>query len=143
MILSAIAHIFSALLEFIRISRMSDHDKDLEILFLRYQLGIADRRLNRTLKPDKGEKLALAVLVTRLKHRTKRTTNDLRSSVRIFSPRTVIRWHNELAKRKWTYKRKTKVVGLGLTNRLNNSLSVWHRKTAVGDMTRLPVNSSN
>lgn len=67
MILSAIAHIFSALLELIRISRMSDHDKDLEILVLRYQLGIADRRLGRTLKPEKSEKLTLAVLATRLK----------------------------------------------------------------------------
>ena len=108
MILSAIAHIFLALLELIRISRMSDHDKDLEILVLRYQLGIADRRLNRTLKPDKSEKLALSVLVHRLKQRTKRTTNDLRSSVRIFTPRTVIRWHNELVRRKWTYKKKNK-----------------------------------
>jgi len=67
MILSAIAHVFSALLELIRISNMSAHDKDLEILVLRYQLGIADRKLNRTLKPEKSEKLALAVLVNRLK----------------------------------------------------------------------------
>ena len=108
MILSAIAHIFSALLELIRISRMSDHDKDLEILVLRYQLGIADRKLNRTLKPDKSEKLALAVVVNRLKQRTNSTTNELRSSVRIFTPRTVIHWHNELVKRKWTNKKKNK-----------------------------------
>ena len=59
MILSTIAHIFSALLELTRISRMSGHDKDLEILFLRYQLGFAFRRLNRALKPHKSEKLSL------------------------------------------------------------------------------------
>jgi hypothetical protein len=70
MILSAITHIFSALLELIRISRMSDHDKDLEILVLRYQLGIADRKLNRVIKPHKHEKLLFSVLVTRLKQRT-------------------------------------------------------------------------
>jgi hypothetical protein len=34
---------------------MSDLDKDLEILVLRYQLGIADRKLNRTIKPDRIE----------------------------------------------------------------------------------------
>jgi urease gamma subunit len=90
-ILSTIAHVFATLLELIRIFRMSDHEKDLEILVLRYQLGIADRKLNRTLKLDKSEKLTLAVLVNRLKQRKNRTTNDLRSSVRIFSPRTVIR----------------------------------------------------
>ena len=43
MVLSVIAHIIALLLELVRISRISDHDKDLEILVLRYQLGIADR----------------------------------------------------------------------------------------------------
>ena len=45
---SAIVHVFSLLLELIQIGRMSDFDKDLEILVLRYQLGIADRKLNLT-----------------------------------------------------------------------------------------------
>ena len=49
MILWAIVHILSALLEIIRISLISDHDKDLEILVLRNQLEIADGRLNWTL----------------------------------------------------------------------------------------------
>jgi putative transposase len=108
MVLSVIAHIFALLLELVRISRISDHDKDLEILVLRYQLGIADRKLNRTIKPKRIEKLTLAVLATRLKSRTNRMTNQLQHTLRIFSPRTVIRWHNELVKRKWTYARKNK-----------------------------------
>ena len=108
MILSTLAHIFAALLELMRISRMADHDKDLEILILRYQLGIAQRKLNRTIKPTKSEKLTLAVLVSRLKRKTNRTTNELRSSIRLFTPRTVIRWHQELVKRKWTYKKVNK-----------------------------------
>ena len=74
MVLSVIAHIFGLLLELVRISRISDHDKDLEILVLRYQLGIADRKLNRTIKPERIEKLTLAVLAARLKSRTNRTT---------------------------------------------------------------------
>jgi hypothetical protein len=57
MIWSAVAHIFSILLELFQIGRMSDSDKDLEILVLRYQLGIADRKLNRTIKPNRIEKL--------------------------------------------------------------------------------------
>jgi hypothetical protein len=48
MILSVIAQLFVALLELIQITLMSDHDKGLEILDLRYQLGIADRKLNQT-----------------------------------------------------------------------------------------------
>ena len=67
MIWSAVASIFSVILELIQISRLSDHDKDLEILVLRYQLGIADRKLNRTIKPSRIEKLTLAVLVGKLK----------------------------------------------------------------------------
>ena len=44
MLFSAVAHVFSTLLELIGISRMSDHDKDLGTLVLRNQMGIADRR---------------------------------------------------------------------------------------------------
>ena len=89
MIWSAVAHIFSVLLELIHVSRMSDLDKDLEILVLRYQLGISDRKLNRTIKPDRIEKLTLAVMVTRLKRETNRSANQLRTTLRLFSPQTV------------------------------------------------------
>ncbi len=51
MIWSVIAHIFALLMELVRISRLSDHDKELENLALRYQRGIVDRKLNRTIKP--------------------------------------------------------------------------------------------
>ena len=101
MILSVIAHIFSVLLELIRISCMSDHDKDLEILVLRKQLGIADRKLNRTLKPEKSEKLTLAVLVTRLKKQTNRPAKQFRQLIRLVQPETVFRWHRDLVRRKW------------------------------------------
>lgn len=72
--------------------------KILKILVLRYQLDIAYRKLNQNIKPDRIEKLTLAVLTTRLKMRTNRTTNRLRHTLRIFSPRAVIRWHNQLLK---------------------------------------------
>ena len=108
MIWSAVAQIFSILIELIHIGRMSDFDKDLEILVLRYQLGIADRKLNRTIKPNRIEKLTLAVLVNRMKSVANRSSNELRSSLRLFSPRTVFRWHNELVKHKWTYNQHNK-----------------------------------
>jgi putative transposase len=87
---------------------MSDPDKDLEILVLRYQLGIADRKLNRNIKPNRIEKLTLAFLLNRLKSASSHSTNELRSSLRLFSGRKVFRWHSELVKRKWTYKRQNK-----------------------------------
>ncbi len=42
MLWSALAHIFPLLLELIRIGRLSDQEKDIQILVLRYQLDIAD-----------------------------------------------------------------------------------------------------
>jgi putative transposase len=103
-----VSQIFSTLISLVQIGRKTESDKDLEILVLRYQLGIADRKLNRTIKPDRIEKLTLAILINRLKSATNRSTNELRSSLRLFSPRTVFRWHNELVKRKWTYKHQNK-----------------------------------
>jgi len=108
MIWSAIAHVFSLLLELLHISRMSDMHKDLEILVLRYQLGIADRKLNRSIKTNRIEKLTFAVLVSRLKQETNRSSNHQRVTLRLFSTRIVLRWHHELVKRKWTYKHQNK-----------------------------------
>jgi hypothetical protein len=58
---------FSAFLAFIRISRLSDHEKDLEILILRQQLTILQRKYNKPIKPNCAEKMILGVLAARLK----------------------------------------------------------------------------
>jgi hypothetical protein len=39
---------------------MSDQEKDLEIMILRYQLDLAERKLQTPLKPNRAEKLTLA-----------------------------------------------------------------------------------
>ncbi len=52
--------------------------------------------------------MLLAVLVAKLKH----TTNDFRAQLQpalIFSPDTVLRWHRELLRRKWTFAREASV----------------------------------
>ncbi len=48
--------------------------------------------------------MTLALLANRLRRETNQTTNQLGVSLRLFSPQTVLRWHSELVKRKWTYK---------------------------------------
>ena len=45
MIWFLVAQIFSALISLIQIGQMVESDKDLEIMVLRYQLGIAERKL--------------------------------------------------------------------------------------------------
>ena len=101
-------HIFSTIFSFINIGRLSDQEKDLEILILRQQLSILQRKLNHPIKPNKIEKLTLGVLTNKLKRTTHQTANQLRDVIRIFQPETVLRWHRELVRKKWTYPNKNK-----------------------------------
>ena len=96
-------HIFSTILSIIHITRLSDQEKDLEILILRQQLSILQRKHNSPIRPNRVEKITLAVLTARLKRITHRSANQLRDSIRIFQPETILRWHRELVRRKWTY----------------------------------------
>ena len=54
-----VMHLFSALLDLIRISRLSEHDKDLEILLLRQQLGIAERKVHKPVRASRVEPYGL------------------------------------------------------------------------------------
>ncbi|MBC8336831.1 MAG: hypothetical protein H8E29_16340, partial [Anaerolineales bacterium] len=87
-------HIFATIFSFINIRRLSDQEKDLEILMLRQQLSILQRKLKHPIKPSKIEKLTLAVLANRLKRATHQTANQLRDVIRIFEPGTVLRWQS-------------------------------------------------
>ena len=87
-------HIFSTLLAIVNVRRLSGQEKDLEILVLRQQLSILQRKLNHPIKPSKTEKLTLAVLTTKFKQTTRQTANQLRDVIRIFEPETVLRWQS-------------------------------------------------
>lgn len=102
----AITCIFSAILELIHIGRLSEKDKDLEILLLRHQLDVMTRLQSKPVKPNRAEKLTLAILTKKLKQSTNRSTSQLRDVIRIIKPETVLRWHRELVRRKWTQERK-------------------------------------
>jgi putative transposase len=95
--------LFSTWFELILISRKSPLEKDLEILLLRRQLMIVERPLTKPLRLLRLEKLTLAVLVAQLKIRTGQTFHQLRQMMRIFQPETVLKWHRDLVRRKWTY----------------------------------------
>ena len=103
-----IKHIFATIFSFITIGRLSDQEKELEILVLRQQLTILQRKLNHPIRPNRVEKLTLAVLTAQLKRISQQSTNQLRTVIRIFRPETELRWHRELVRRKWTYPNKNK-----------------------------------
>lgn len=84
-----IAFTFSTMLELVAIGRLSDREKDLEILILRHQLDILERKRTKPIKPSKAEKLTLTVLANKLKRVKKCSANQLRDIIRIFQPETV------------------------------------------------------
>ena len=103
-----LSQIFSVLITFVSLSRSSEQDKDLEIIVLRQQLAILQRKQDKPIKPNRAEKKMLAVVTTKLKDVTQRPANRLRDIIRIFQPETVLGWHRQLVRRKWTYARKKK-----------------------------------
>ena len=98
MIWFVIGHIFSTIISLMRISRLSENDKDIVILILRHQLDVMVRKQNHPVRPNRAEKTLLAVLSVQLKQATKRTIGQLGEVIRIVRPETIIRWHKELVR---------------------------------------------
>ena len=104
-----LAQIFSVLIGIVSLGHMEESEKDLEILILRHQLDIMKRKEEKPIQASRAEKLTLvAVLTARLKELTKRPASKLGDIIRIFKPETVLGWHRELVRRKWSYERKNK-----------------------------------
>jgi len=103
-----LVHVFTTWLSIFGLGRLSEEEKDLEILVLRHQLAILERQQEKRVMPSRIEKLTLAVLAVRLKQIGKRTTRQLRDIIRILEPETVIGWHRELVGRKWTYQHRSR-----------------------------------
>ena len=101
-----ISQVLSVLLELIILSGQSEKNKDLEILLLRRQLAMVERKLDKLLRVSRAEKLPLAVLANMLKESTGQTANQMKRAIRIFRPETVFKWHRELVRRKWTHNRQ-------------------------------------
>lgn len=101
-----LAHLFSTLVALVSIGRLSEREKDLEILLLRQQVSILLRNRDQTVRATPVEKLTLAIFTARLKEITHRSSSQLREFIRLFQPETVLHWHRELVRRKWTYPHK-------------------------------------
>ncbi len=109
MLWSFIGNIFSVLLTLVRVSRLSENDKDLEIMILRHQLDVMVRKQNQPIRPNRAEKATLALLTAQLKQNSQRTIRQLGDVIRIVRPETVIRWHREQVRRKWAQPPQKKV----------------------------------
>ena len=114
MIFKLLTILFSLMLDLLSILRVTDDDKDLEIILLRQQIRILQRKVTTTPRITDPERVVLATLADKFKGaktgaRTQGAFYQRLSQVMmIFKPETVLRWHRELVRRKWTYKRKGK-----------------------------------
>ncbi len=90
---------FSFLLDLIHALRRSDHDQTIEVVLLRQQLRLYERQARQP-RPSRWEKVALASLAAKLP--------DLSRVAQVFTPATLLRWHREIVKRRWTFDNRPK-----------------------------------
>ncbi len=94
MALSFVYRVVSRLVELVRIGRMPDADKDVEIVVLRHQLDVLRRQVGRP-RFEPADR-ALAALLARLLPRPRRAGL-------LVTPATLLRWHRDAVRRRWTY----------------------------------------
>ncbi len=73
-------------------------DSELEVVVLRHQLKVLKRQVGRPAL-RRGDRLFMAV--------TSRTLPRARWSSFLVAPQTLLRWHRELVRRKWTFRRRS------------------------------------
>ena len=83
--------------------------KDLEIILLRQQVRILQRKTNAPPCLARPEKLVLATLTARFRGIAAAAGYRMSGAMLIFKPETVLRWHRELVRRKWTFKQGPKL----------------------------------
>jgi len=91
MIWHTLLRIFSTLLELWQLSRHSSTDKDLEILLLRQQLAIYERKYDDVIRPSRPDRFMMASLTHHLRQHSDRSVEQLRSVIRIVQPQTAIK----------------------------------------------------
>lgn len=108
MISSLQMSLLSILFDLLAIIRNSKSEKDLEILILRQQVCILQRKTKTPLQISDPERMVLATRLDRYCKFKDGTRQNLNRVMLIFKPDTVLHWHRELVRRKWTFKRKGK-----------------------------------
>ena len=100
--------VVSFIIDIIHLRSQNDTDKDIEILLLRRELAILQRHQSGIIRPEKTDKLFLAALMMRLKDQAGYRLKQLGDIISIVQPATVLGWHRQLVRRKWTRKQSSR-----------------------------------
>jgi hypothetical protein len=140
----AIAVVIDFLVDMVTV-RWRTADKDLEILLLRQQLRVLERKLNQRARPGRWEKCLLAVLLVHLRQITGQSRAQL-GKILIFNPPTILNWHRELVRRKWTFAKHAHVGRPPISEdlrhlviRLANENNDWGYDRIAGELLKLPL----
>jgi putative transposase len=106
MLWSALMHLVGFVVDLVVGARRTEDAKGLEIALLRHQLRLRRRRMGRPPRLSRWEKLTLAVLVAKPGRVVTGSRVHLSRAVPLVRPETVLRWHRELVRQEWTYRRR-------------------------------------
>lgn len=104
MAFSLLLQLLTFTLDLLTLARRSTAEKDLEILLLRQQIRILQRKAKGRTRPTPSDRLILAALSFHIKRTAGKTNQRLQEILLLFKPETVLRWHHQLVRRKWTFK---------------------------------------
>ena len=102
-----LTHLVAFLVDLVCVRRRPDRDKDLQILLLQHQVRLLQRQRPQP-RLTRWEQLTFAVLTSTLARLTAGPRTGLERAVLLFKPDTVLKWHRELIRRKWTVRRRNR-----------------------------------
>jgi urease gamma subunit len=96
MVFRVLLFLWEFLMDVLAVSRLSEDEKELELLVLRQRLRIVERKRERGPQIPRWQKVPLAMLAVRLKERARNGKSALEDGVRLFKPATVVGWHQAI-----------------------------------------------
>jgi transposase len=146
------AQLLTLLIDLLTTHHHSERAKDLEIALLRQQLCLLRRQQARPPRLRRADRVFLATLAHRLSTLARATRQPWHASCLLVSPATILRWHRELVRRKWTFRGQHRPVGRPpldaefqtLILRLARENPRWGYKRIQGELAKLghPVGRS-
>lgn len=88
----SIAQCLSFIFDLLTIPQLTDQQKDIQILLLRQQLRVLQRKARQPKHFSRFNKTLLSILVARLPHISTNFRTQIEPIV-IFKPETVLKWH--------------------------------------------------